>query len=60
MHCKKKKIELPLKPKSMFGNCFFSLFYVSRKKKNSIFETKKLVWQSKMNRKQKLFLKLNL
>ena len=43
----------------MFGNCFSPLFYVF-KKQFSIFETKKLVWQLKINRKQKLFSKLNL
>ena len=43
----------------MFGNYLFSLFSVSKKKK-IIFETKKLVWQPKIDRKQKLFSKLNL
>ena len=43
----------------MFGNYLFPLFSVSKKKK-FIFETKKLVWQPKIDRKQKLFSKLNL
>ena len=43
----------------MFDNCFFPLFSVS--KNNFLFlKTKKLVWQPKMDRKQKLFSKLNL
>ena len=49
------------KPKSsgMFGNCVFLLFFCFQKQ-FSIFGTKKLIWQPKMNRKQKLFPKLNL
>ena len=42
----------------MFGNCFFPIFRFQ--KQFSIFEIKKLVWQSKMDRKQKLFSELNL
>ena len=38
---------------------FFPLIF-GFQKQFSIFETKKLVWQSKMNRKEKLFSKLNL
>ena len=44
--------------KCMFGNCFS--FILCFQKQFSIFETKKLVWQLKMNRKQKLFSKFNL
>ena len=43
----------------MFGNCFFPLIFCFQKQ-FSIFETKKFIWQPKMNRKQKLFSKLNL
>ena len=46
------------KNKGMFGNCFS--FILCFQKQFSIFETKKLVWQLKMNRKQKLFSKFNL
>ena len=42
----------------MFGNCLLLIFYFQ--KQFSIFEIKKLVWQPKMDRNQKLFLKLNL
>ena len=45
--------------KGMFGNCFFPLFYVF-KNNFFIFETKNLIWQPKMDRKQNLFSKLNL
>ena len=36
----------------MFGNCFFALIFYFQKQ-FSIFETKKLVWQSKMYKKKK-------
>ena len=42
----------------MFGNYFFPLIFCFQKQ-FSIFEIKKLVWKLKMNRKQKLFSKLN-
>ena len=43
----------------MFSNCFFPLLFVF--KNNFLFlKLKKLIWQLKMNRKQKLFSKLNL
>ena len=41
-----------LDTKGMFGNYFFPLFF--------IFKTKKLVWEPKIDRKQKLFSKFNL
>ena len=41
----------------IFGNCFFPLFSVFKKKKKSIYKTKKLVWQPKMDRKQKMVFK---
>ena len=44
------------KHKGMFGNYFFPLFFYFQKQL-SIFETKKLVWQSKINRKKKIILK---
>ena len=47
------------KNKGMFGNYFFPLIFCFQKQ-FSIFETKKLVWEPKMDRKQKLFSKLNL
>ena len=61
---KKKKyiyiyIYIDIKIKGMFGNCFFPLIFCFQKQ-FSIFETKKFIWQPKMNRKQKLFSKLNL
>ena len=43
----------------MFGNPFFPFTFYFQKQ-FSIFETKKLVWQPKIDRKQKLFSKLNL
>ena len=52
-------IKMLLETEGMFGNCFFSLI-LCFKKQFSIFEIKKLVWQPKMDRKQKLFSKLNL
>ena len=45
--------------KGIFGNYFFPLIFFFQKQ-FSIFETKKLVWQLKINKKQKLLSKLNL
>ena len=56
---KDKKKKTIRKDKGMFGNCFFSLFYVS--KNNFLFlKLKNLIWQPKIDRKRKLFPKLNL
>ena len=43
----------------VLGNCFFSPILCFQKQ-FSVFETKKLVWQPKIDRKQKSFSKLNL
>ena len=53
-----KQVEMWEK-KVMFGNCFSPLIFFFQNQ-FFIFETKKLVWQPKMDRKQKLFSKLNL
>ena len=42
--------------KGMFGNCFLFLFFVL-KFFFSIFETKKLIWQPKMDKKTKIVFK---
>ena len=58
-HLIKTEVRKSKKIYGMFAKCFFSLIFCFQKQ-FSIFENKKLVWQFKRDRKQKLFSKLNL
>ena len=55
-----KKVLMEKKKKNRVCLVTFFPFIFCFQKQVFIFETKKLVWQPKINRKQKLFSKLNL
>ena len=62
---KKKNYATFMKNWKTIRVCLVTVFFffspiLCFQKQFSVFETKKLVWESKIDRKQKLFLKLNL
>ena len=59
MEKRKTKEKKNKETRDKFSNCFFPLIFYFQKE-FSIFETKKIVWQPKIDRKRKWLSKLNL